>query len=173
MQKNTLQPGEPVGINNGVIELIELNLDSFRPYKSQFSEQQLADFKKLELVLDILSGKSSDSPVELTSNRISLEPDQTISINGAILNKELIDFLLYLQQGHFYPGQEDTKQNDGIEDQKKDCANLILFLSSAADGFDDKEEFAGWITSINGTMKQWDHFRIPGTYVDKPFFSMI
>ena len=103
---------------------------------------------------------------------ITIEPDQTISINGVILNKEIIDFMLYLQRGVFYPGQEESKQNSGVDNQKKDCANLILFLASAADQLDDKEEFAAWLTSINGTMKQWDHFRIPGTYADNPFFTM-
>jgi hypothetical protein len=104
---------------------------------------------------------------------ITLEPDQTISINGALLNKEIIDYLLYLRQGVFYPGQKEFKQNGGIENQKKDCSNLILFLASAADQFDDKEDFAAWLSSINGTMKQWDNFRIPGTKVYNPFFHMV
>ena len=46
-------------IKNGVIELIELNLDTFRPNKSQLSGQQLADFNKLELALDFLKSDSS------------------------------------------------------------------------------------------------------------------
>ena len=50
-------------IKNAFVELISSNLDTFRPYKSQFSEQQLDDFNKLELAHDILSGKSSDCAV--------------------------------------------------------------------------------------------------------------
>lgn len=100
--------------------------------------------------------------------KITLEPDQTISINGAILNKEIIDYLIELQQGISEP----HVQNAGIEWQKKDCSNLILFLATVADQFDDKEEFASWMISINGQMKIWDHFRIPGTNVDKPFFTI-
>jgi hypothetical protein len=80
--------------------------------------------------------------------------------------------MLELQQGIFSTGGEPRGENIGIEDNKKDCANLILFLSTVADQFDNKEELASWLISINGTMKQWDHFRIPGTYVGNPFFHM-
>lgn len=49
-------------VKKGVIELIELNLETFRPYKSQLSKEQLDDFNRLESALDILKlGSTIDS----------------------------------------------------------------------------------------------------------------
>ena len=100
--------------------------------------------------------------------KITLEPDQTISINGAVIDKKTVDFLLDLQFGIYIPGMEPRGDNAGIKEYQKSYANLILFMSKEADSFNNKEELASWFTAINAMMKMWSYLRIPGTKVSSP-----
>lgn len=94
---------------------------------------------------------------------ITLTLGHSVSIEGAIINKDIIDFLLDLQQGIDTPGMKPRGENIGIKEYQKSYSNLILFMAKEADSFNDKEEFASWMTSIIAMKNMWSRLRIPGT----------
>jgi len=91
--------------------------------------------------------------------KITLKQNQTIEINGAIINSRIVDLLNFLQSsnasGAYYTN---GSGKSGIEDIQKDYNGLIVFLASEAGNIEDKNELAAYLCSISYMRERWSEF---------------
>jgi hypothetical protein len=94
--------------------------------------------------------------------KITLEPEKTIEINGAIINLKIVDMLKFLQSNNesgSYCTYNDGKI--GIESFIKDYDDLTIFLASEAGNIEDKNELAAFLCSISSMKIRWNNFYVP------------
>jgi hypothetical protein len=101
-------------------------------------------------------------------NKITLQPGEAVEINGAIIGMEIVDKLLSLQLGIDSPGNEPRRINIGLEEDMGTYQDLIMFLASEAQNFNDETEALKWFSRVDVLMDQWNAFRVPGTGKVKP-----
>lgn len=95
--------------------------------------------------------------------KITLESDQTIEINGAIIGKEIAEEILYLQKME-EPGINSTAiENGGIIEESQSWKKFLAFLASEAESFNDQETALAYFKFISLQMDYIQKFRIPGT----------
>jgi len=100
-------------------------------------------------------------------NTITLKENQTVIINGAIINLKIVDLLLFLQQGiesGSYYTSNDGKT--GIECFGKDYDDLIIFLASEAGNIEDKNELAAFLCSVSCMKRRWANFYVKQFHID-------
>lgn len=95
--------------------------------------------------------------------KITLEPGETVEINGAIIGMEIVDTLLNLQLGIEHPLMSASGSDKGVECRQKDYDDLIIFLASEAGNIENHEDLAAFLCSISYMKKMWNRFRIPCT----------
>jgi hypothetical protein len=95
--------------------------------------------------------------------KITLEPDQIISINGTILNAAILSEILFLQTGKENESSNTLSENYGIKEGIEQNQRFMNFLASEAYNFNNKEEALKYIEYLFQIMKYSQVFRIPGT----------
>ena len=93
--------------------------------------------------------------------KITLQQNETIEINGAIINLKIVDMLTFLQSDNesgSYCTHNDGKI--GIESFREDYDDLTIFLASEAGNIENKEELAAFLCSISYMKIRWNEFYI-------------
>ena len=95
--------------------------------------------------------------------KITLEENQTIEINGAVLNAEMLSEILFMQTGKEKVTDRMIDENYGIKDEIAQNQKLLNFLAVEARNFNNPDEGLKYIEFVVLTMKYSQKFRIPGT----------
>lgn len=94
---------------------------------------------------------------------LSINPNETICVNGAILNAKMLSEILFLQTGQEKDSEGILKENYGIRENIEENQKLINFIASEAMVFNNQEGALKSLEIVFNNMKYSQVFRLPGT----------
>lgn len=94
---------------------------------------------------------------------LSINPDETLCVNGAVLNAKMLSEILFLQTGKEKETDKTREENLGIKENIEQSQKLINFIASEATVFNNQEGALKSLEFVFNTMKYSQVFRLPGT----------